>query len=915
MKKTCPCVKGARLFANAKALTPIAADAKASVTAADAAAALATGEWNAAGAILDGELVITVPAKICGLVVRGTVRVTAAAAGTTLCCCRIEGKVAIENEADNLTVLNSVLLFEEAGIVDKATSGTIVRDCKIEGDGVAVSTAAESAQIMYNTVKGSTGIALGAGLNMIAAMNASCGPITVTGAKNTVVLKNSMCCAEVRDCHAVYVIENELKGALTAKNNNYIIADCNCTGKDTVQDGNENANGNNLMDVDARLPYGADEKLLPHVDKDLFVGMPRKTVVRDVDGKSDLPLAQYVNNRALNEEVVIVPPGAYCSDAAWSFSAAASNTTVYAYGVYAERQKDLHQQANFSGAKNVTLKGITFAFRQQSCGQVFLLEKLGMEEDGKTGWVRVVTGAGLMDEFGDSNKAYYNTKGMGAQRMGTFYAYCDSWFCEISGTEADGTRRMRVDAFVYNYLAEGDVLTCRACNGGTTIPVTGRCENIVFYDLTMYGGAAGFAWVEGDNKTATTYYRVLNTTRSGEIIDEETYDRYRAYEKKYNVSLEVYQDELGRFRGSPCHIGSIDATHTTRCAQGSICIACLFENMCDDGTNQNHTHGRIAAMTDNGDGTTTVLYKGCLSMYSYNYNGGAKYEKHGCRGLCANFSVGDRVYVYNSAGQLVCDTPALTATVSEETVITPEYGTEMPMRSVKVATAAVNFKALEGYDLSSNTPNDKPGDKVLIDNMSLASNGFVFDNVLVRNIRSRGLLIKASDSKIVNCSFKNIGMSCAAILYEIFWGESGVTENMLVSRNLFDHTGYFRNIDHYAPISVQGLGSRVDEDYLLYKNIEITDNVIKNRTTDYAVYINSAKGVVIRNNDFGTVNELGKQYKADIHLNGAMNIEISDNTYSNPAITPKTGIVAEHIKNVYGTDVVVDGKTLFPDVE
>ncbi|MBQ8352115.1 MAG: hypothetical protein IJY20_08775 [Clostridia bacterium] len=915
MKKTSPCVKGARLLASSRALKTIAADAKATVTAADAATAIATGEWKAEGAIYDGELVINAPVKICGLVVRGTVRVTALAAGTTLCCCRIEGETGIVNEADDLTVLNTVILFKKAGIVDNAKSGTVVRDCQIEGEGVAVATAAESAQIMYNTVKGSTGIALGGGVNMIAAMNASCGPITADGAKNTVILKNSMCCAEVKNCHAVYVIENKLKGALTATNNNYIIADCNCTGKDTVQEGNENQNGNNLMDVDARLPYGADENLLPHVDKDLFVGMERKTVVRDPDGKSELPLAKYINNRALNEEVIIVPPGAYCSDEAWSFPREASNTTVYAYGVYAERQKDIGCQATFRGAKNVTLKGITFAFKQQSCGQVFLLEKLGMEEDDVTGWVRVVTGAGLMDEFGDSNKAYYNTKGMGAQRMGTFYAYMDAGFWTLLETEEDGTRRMRVAKDVYNRLAEGDILTCRGCNGGTTIPVEGGCENIIFYDLTMYGGAAGFAWVEHDNKTATTYYRVLNTTRSGEIIDEETYNKYRAYEKKYNVSTEVYQDELGRYRGSPCHIGSIDATHTTRCAQGSVCIACLFENMCDDGTNQNHTHGRIAAMTDNGDGTTTVLYKGCLSMFSYNYRGREKCTDHNCRGLCAPFSVGDRVYVYNSAGQLVCDTPALTATVDEPAAIAPEYNTEMPMRSVTVATSAVNFKALEGYDLSRNTPDDRPGDKVLIDNMSLASNGFIFDNVLVRNIRSRGLLIKASDSKIINCSFKNIGMSCAAILYEIFWGESGVTENMLVTRNLFDHTGYFRNIDRYAPISVEGLGSQVDEDYLLYKNIIITDNVIKNRTTDYAVYINSAKGVVIKNNDFGTVNELGNKYERDIHLNGAMNIEISDNTYSNPDITPENGIFAEHIKNIYGSDVVVNGKTLYPDAE
>ena len=299
------------------------------------------------------------------------------------------------------------------------------------------------------------------------------------------------------------------------------------------------------------------------------------------------------------------------------------------------------------------------------------------------------------------------------------------------------------------------------------------------------------------------------------MVDQK---RGELWEEKYGISTEIYRDELGRFRGSPCHIGSIDATHTTRCAQGSICICCLFENMCDDGTNQNHMHARIAAMTDNGDGTTTIDYKGCLSMFDYNYYGGKEKADHQCAGYCSDFTKGDRVYIYTSAGQLVCDSPALTDGISLGMQIAPEYGTEYEVKRVTVATADVNFKAIEGYDLSRNTPDDKPGDKVLIDNMSMASNGFTFDNVLVRNVRSRALLIKASDAKIVSCTFRDIGMSCVAILYEIFWGESGVSENMLVTRNLFDHTGFFYNVDNLSPVSIEGLGSRVDEDYLLYKN-------------------------------------------------------------------------------------------------
>ena len=201
------------------------------------------------------------------------------------------------------------------------------------------------------------------------------------------------------------------------------------------------------------------------------------------------------------------------------------------------------------------------------------------------------------------------------------------------------------------------------------------------------------------------------------------------------------------------------------------------------------------------------------------------------------------------------------------------------------------------------------------DNLSKASNRFISDNTVARNIRSRGLLIRASDVQISNGSFENVGRSAIAILYEIFWGESGVSENLEVARNLIDHTGYFRDQDIYSPIAIEGLGSRVDEDYLLYKNILITDNVIRNRTTDYAVYVNSAKGVVIRNNDFGTVNEIGNHFKTDIHLNGAMNIEISDNMYSDPTATRTEAIRGEHIRNIYGTDVMVNGKSLLPDAE
>ena len=213
------------------------------------------------------------------------------------------------------------------------------------------------------------------------------------------------------------------------------------------------------------------------------------------------------------------------------------------------------------------------------------------------------------------------------------------------------------------------------------------------------------------------------------------------------------------------------------------------------------------------------------------------------------------------------------------------------------------------------TPEDGPGEKVMVDNMSRASNGFIFDNTVVRNIRSRGLLVKASEARIENCTLENIGMSCIAILYEIFWGESGVTENTVIRNNLFDHTGFFDNVKYFAPISIRGLGSSVDEDYLLYKNIVLEGNVVKNRTTDYAVYVNSAKGIKIIGNDLGTVNELGNEYEQDIYIEGAMNVEISDNKYSKDGVSPVEMVRAEKVKNIYGEDVTENGVNLIKDSE
>ena len=425
---------------------------------------------------------------------------------------------------------------------------------------------------------------------------------------------------------------------------------------------------------------------------------------------------------------------------------------------------------------------------------------------------------------------------------------------------------------------------------------------------TIYGSAKGFATTETKNNGAVTYYRVYNTTRMGEIIDKATYERYEALEAEYGVDLEISQDEKGRYRGAPYHIGSADATHTSRCAVGSQVISCLFENMCDDGTNQNSMHARLSDVIDNGDGTTTIVYKGNLSEYNYGVYG----DKATYSGFCTRFSAGDRVYVYTSAGQLVCDSVALEADVDYGTIPSTFDGIpprEVQRYAVKVKTEDVNQNALAGFDLTDD--NFRETHKVLVDNMSRSSNGFFFDNTMVQNVRSRGLLIKASDGRIQNCTFRNIAKVAVAVIYEIYWGESGVSEDVVIEKNLIDNTSFSPSGSSYKhiPIAIMGMGGKsVEADFLPYKRIDIIGNKFVNRNiswSPYAVYIQAACDVRLLNNDFGGFDgENEDAYCKALLLSGAVNIELSGNTY--PIFIDgdiEKYVEGEHYKNIYGDDV------------
>ncbi len=823
---------------------------------------------------------------------------------------RLTGEAVVDTAAEEVLIYNSYIGFTACGVKDSGV-GLTVQNCRLEGTGTAISTSGTDATFKYNTLKlteKDTGIAVGKNaLNVMAAMNVVTGAqksVTVSEARNAVVVRNTLISVEATGNRNLYICDNEMGGRVAVTGNNYLLADGN-TNKAVAQADNENTNGDTLMNVDERLEVGADENLLPHVDKDQFIGMPRKKLVKDVAVDTTTDVYAYVIERVkAGDPYVFVPPGAYVAGTALLLSRQ-SNCTIYAYGVYAEETKGTNgfnqgTQITLSSTENITIKGITVGYADQSSGQVHVLEKMS----GKR--VRVIASPGMINEFAGTSDTYFpKSEGMYWHRLsqGQDYVYCDTGFTGIrKDDDPAGTMIMTLNADIYDLVEPGDVFTCRTGSGASTVS-TSSTAGTVFKDAVIYGTSGGLCFVENNNRGAMTYYRVIDTSRAGEVIDPDTYAYFKGLEKKYGISFFMSQDEWGNYRGTPAYISSIDATHVAKCQVGSQIISCLFENMCDDGTNQKSSHARLAGIEIEGD-VAIITYKGNLAQVRVD-----RKQELIASGFCADFEVGDRVCIYTTEGQLICDTAALTPTVSlgSRPSTFNEYNVEYRQVTVK-ASDVINLDVVKKYDLTLDQPTLT--DKILVDNRTCASNGFLMDNTMVKNTRSRGLLLKSSFGKVQNCTFRNNAKCGVAIIYEVYWGESSVSENIVVERNLFDNTSYSTATQvryRHAPLIVAGLGGgTVAEDCLLYKNIDIVGNKFINRNihvNPYAIYLQAVRDITIIGNDFGeAADETFEYYSTAVEINGAMNIKLEGNTYSTFG-TLDAMVTGDHYVNVYGGDV------------
>ena len=762
------------------------------------------------------------------------------------------------------------------GTLTIASPDVLVENCRIG----AVRVAARDASLRNCTV--AEGIAADGVENLLVALCVA-KEITVANAHNAVCLLNRTEKIEAKDGKSIYICENDVRElSLTACR--HLVVNGNAEGVVIKTADIAAFVGNNLTDINERETCGVNEALLPQVDKEAFLYMPRKATVHEEKNRNAV---QYLEEEAKTNRYLILAPGVYSVNSTISFEDLSEGCVLYAYGVLFEKDGYESGSIRIIRANGFVIKGLQLDHTMNSTAQGIVIGKLPGQR------LRIMASAGMYSDWSDPR--YYGG--------GTLYHYY-AGHPEFS-TDGIGTRGFTYDAInnevlctvaspaIYDTISVGDTVGARG-KGSTGIQIS-FSRDTYFEDVTMYG-SAGFAFNESSCHTATVLHRVWDTTGPAAIINEATYERYKVYERLYGVSFGMSEgtDPTGGrvYRGTPPICSSVDATHTCRSKIGTACISCLFESMCDDGTNQNAMHGRLHGYRDNGDGTVTVRFKNNVSTIGYAH----KWHSGSC---CSHFEEGDRVYVYTSVGKLICDTPALSASREAEPYKN-SFGKDIFIYEVEVAKDAFDAAACDAYDMESDVAG---APKILIDNMSRASNGFVFDNMLIRYVRSRGLLIKASNGIARNCSFYKCGKGCMSILFEIQWGESGVSEHLDIRNNYFEGTGYIDNLPAYSPIAVEGLGTQASDEYLLYHDLVFEGNVVRNRGGTYAVYLNSARQVKLLNNDFGTrAGETEDNPQPSVYINCAKDVELSGNTYS-PYLSDITECVTiKGNRNVYGTD-------------
>jgi hypothetical protein len=301
------------------------------------------------------------------------------------------------------------------------------------------------------------------------------------------------------------------------------------------------------------------------------------------------------------------------------------------------------------------------------------------------------------------------------------------------------------------------------------------------------------------------------------------------------------------------------------------------------------------------------------------------------------FKPGDKMVIYTIDGRLVLIAHAMTATVeahqlkNDPELIAAGGRPTFQTYHVKVKIEEYHpesldpFRAyLDEYTDDRNAVMDSvgyngydPKYKVFVHQSGYACDGALLDNVKYSCGKSNAAHVRVLDATIKNCTFEHLGSCAVKAQYNDYWGESAIVQDMLIENNLISHTGfkfeYNKVMKNWSSIVIDAPGELDLNANPLYRNVTIRGNVFKNRSTDYAMFLDSISNLVIENNDFGRTKDMvgvgGKN--VSMYLRNCVTAKIEGNTYPNPTMPVKMSIDIANDKGLTGKDVN-DGD-MFPE--
>ena len=771
----------------------------------------------------------------------------------------------------DITVLNCNLENADVGVLDKSENGAVIENTVFSSCHTAVQTITANTVIWYNTVKNCvfgvkasdvhSELSAGEGTvyNVLVAMNnmqTSDVSVVYENLSNSVLLRNTLGSAKVSGCTNVYVNENGVSGVLTLQKNDYMIANGNECGVLEVHQ-NTNVNGDNVTDLSARMSVGANEELLPHINKEQFVGMTRKTVVRD--GSSSRDLSAYLSEQMRAQKMVIVPPGAYTNLPMETKHL--SDVTIYAYGVLSEmfESTNVGHAWQFTGCNNIAIKGMFFSTAIYPHTQGTVTNKW---TNGSVNCIAFVADPGYHKDFTAASGKFTSSTAGHYFEPDSMTGMIDITSHVLKNYDAStGLNTLGgLSTPIYNGIYSGCRVAFRSGSGDGGLRFD-ECSEMKIEDVTVMS-AAGFAEADYDNDVAPLLHRYAVTAGPAPVLDST-----KTYDASTNI---IWKDSYGRLRSAAPLYSTCDATHSTNARVGIQAISCLLENMNDDGGNINAHYSVLYSY----DAMAKKIAYTTTDVLGYNL-------------FCADFRAGDTVLLYTMNGKYVGTAKTITATE----ILTDN-------------TRAVYI------DSSVSIP---VGEKIVVQNASASGKDFLWDNVVVRESNANGLRIKAPGGVVENCTFDNVrcaGVKCTPEYNE--WPECGYTSNVKIVNNLFEglarSNGMWEDWDNRAgssPITIrvneadntrQDLAGNPqaewtyssDMAYCMHKNIEISGNVFRGNYGRYEISLSGVTELMIKRNVFEQrhVSANLTATKAPILILTGNGIEISNNTYPSDVLSP-----------------------------